>query len=196
MMKQITSCLALLLAGTSSGGTAVLSFGEPVHDPTGWTVDVHWISDSPTLAGFQFEISIPELLEAGGGWCADNDWTLEHTQEMVLGFAWSFDAMVPPGTGVTLCTLQLGEEASGSSLGFKNVVCSDETATAIEVDATHTVLLDACPGDLDGNGSVGVDDLLSVIAAWNSEDETGDADGDGYVDVSDLLVVISGWGTC
>ena len=114
-MKRITSCLALLLAGTSSGGTAVLTFGEPVHDPSGWSVDVRWISDSPTLAGFQFEISIPELLEAGGGWCADNDWTLEHTQEMVLGFAWSFDAMVPPGTGVTLCTLQLGEEAGCDS---------------------------------------------------------------------------------
>ena len=89
-----------------------------------------------------------------------------------------------------------GEVFLGMSAGVQPKPLPDETATAIEVDATHTVLLDACPGDLDGNGSVGVDDLLSVIAAWNSKDETGDADGNGYVDVSDLLVVISGWGTC
>lgn len=196
MMKQLASCIALLLAGTSSAGTAVLSFGEPVHDPTGWTVDVRWVSDGPTLAGFQFELSLEELVEAGGGWCGENDWTVEHTTDMVLGFAWSFEDMVPPWTEVTLCTLHLDENASGSSLGFKNVVCSDETANAIEVDATDAILLEACPGDLDGSGTVGVDDLLSVIAAWNSEDETGDADGSGYVDVADLLVVISGWGTC
>lgn len=50
------------------------------------------------------------------------------------------------------------------------------------------------PGDLDGDGQVGVNDLLLVIAQWNcTSDCTADADGDGTVNVSDLLIVIANW---
>ena len=42
-----------------------------------------------------------------------------------------------------------------------------------------------CLADLTGDGHVGVDDLLAVIADW----------GNPY-DVEDLLVVIGGWGPC
>jgi hypothetical protein len=53
---------------------------------------------------------------------------------------------------------------------------------------------DALPGDVNGDGTVGVDDLLAVIAAWGpcggcSEDITGD----GVVDVNDLLSVLAAW---
>lgn len=53
------------------------------------------------------------------------------------------------------------------------------------------------PGDVNGDGSVNVDDLLAVIAAWGNCPPTppcpGDADGDGDVDVDDLLLVINNW---
>ncbi|MDG2199896.1 MAG: dockerin type I domain-containing protein [Phycisphaerales bacterium] len=50
------------------------------------------------------------------------------------------------------------------------------------------------PGDLDGDGQVGVNDLLMVIAQWNCTGNcTADADGDGTVNVSDLLIVIANW---
>lgn len=42
-----------------------------------------------------------------------------------------------------------------------------------------------CPGDIDGNGQVGVDDLLEIIANWGTPH-----------DVDDLLLVISAWGEC
>ena len=42
-----------------------------------------------------------------------------------------------------------------------------------------------CTGDLNGDGTVGVDDLLAVIAAWGSP----------YT-VDDLLLVIQSWGEC
>jgi len=42
-----------------------------------------------------------------------------------------------------------------------------------------------CDGDINGDGHVGVDDLLAVIASW----------GDPY-NVDDLLLVIGGWGPC
>tara|TARA_B100001059_G_scaffold35946_2_gene29077 strand:- start:2626 stop:4245 length:1620 start_codon:yes stop_codon:yes gene_type:complete len=50
------------------------------------------------------------------------------------------------------------------------------------------------PGDLTGDGVVGVEDLLLVISEWNcSVDCSADATGDGFVSVEDLLVVIANW---
>jgi len=60
----------------------------------------------------------------------------------------------------------------------------------IEVFGTY------CAADLDGDGSVGVDDLLAVIADWGCSGCSGDIDGDGTVGVNDLLSIISGWGSC
>ncbi len=53
---------------------------------------------------------------------------------------------------------------------------------------------DPCTGDLNGDGFVGVDDLLAVIAAWGTAD--GDVDGDGMTGVDDLLLLISAFGEC
>ena len=52
-----------------------------------------------------------------------------------------------------------------------------------------------CSGDLDGNGSVDVDDILNVIASFGAGNG-GDADGDGDTDVDDLLAVVAGFGPC
>ncbi|MHC4414289.1 MAG: FG-GAP repeat domain-containing protein [Planctomycetota bacterium] len=56
---------------------------------------------------------------------------------------------------------------------------------------------DHCPWDLSGDGSVGVTDLLGLLAAWGS-DPGGppDFDGDGFVGISDLLVLLANWGPC
>jgi len=58
-----------------------------------------------------------------------------------------------------------------------------------------------CPGDIDGNGAVGVDDLEEIIAQWGvcpSPPATCSADltHDGFVNVPDLMVVINAWGPC
>ncbi|MEE2906656.1 MAG: GC-type dockerin domain-anchored protein [Planctomycetota bacterium] len=44
--------------------------------------------------------------------------------------------------------------------------------------------------DIDGDGTVGVNDVLSLIAAWGSDSEAADINGDGIVDVNDLLVLL------
>jgi hypothetical protein len=50
------------------------------------------------------------------------------------------------------------------------------------------------PGDVDGNGSVDIDDLLAVINAWgNCPGCQADLTGNGVVDIDDLLQVINGW---
>ncbi len=54
-----------------------------------------------------------------------------------------------------------------------------------------------CPWDLDGTGTVGILDLLALLAAWGS-DPGGppDFDGDGTVGILDLLTLLANWGPC
>ena len=49
-----------------------------------------------------------------------------------------------------------------------------------------------CPGDLDGDSTIGVNDVLALISAWGTSE--GDVDGNGTTDVNDLLEVIAIYG--
>ncbi len=56
-----------------------------------------------------------------------------------------------------------------------------------------------CPGDLTGDGSVGVPDLLALLACWGDVEagcEDADLVEDGSVGVPDLLELLSLWGDC
>ena len=56
---------------------------------------------------------------------------------------------------------------------------------------------DGCDPDLDGDGGVGVNDLLMVIADWGPcAGCVGDVNDDTMVNVDDLLLVIAAWGPC
>jgi len=48
--------------------------------------------------------------------------------------------------------------------------------------------------DLDENGSLNVQDLLQLIAAWGDCDCVEDLTGDGRVSIADILLLISAWG--
>ncbi|MCH2135797.1 MAG: C25 family cysteine peptidase [Phycisphaerales bacterium] len=52
----------------------------------------------------------------------------------------------------------------------------------------------SCVEDLDGSGTVDVNDLLVMISMWATE--AGDLDGDGTTNVNDLLVVLAAFGPC
>jgi hypothetical protein len=53
-----------------------------------------------------------------------------------------------------------------------------------------------CPGDITGDGSVGIADLLDVIDQWGQNGVPADVNNDGTVNVLDLLIVIDSWGPC
>ena len=61
-------------------------------------------------------------------------------------------------------------------------------------------LVDPCPGDLNGDGSVDGADLPILLAAWGACPEIGpciaDLDGDGIVGSRDLAIMLVGWGSC
>ncbi len=54
------------------------------------------------------------------------------------------------------------------------------------------------PGDLDGDGHVGVSDLLILLASWGPCPPKGDCpadlNGDGSVGIPDLLILLANWG--
>jgi len=56
---------------------------------------------------------------------------------------------------------------------------------------------DPCNADLDGNGSVGIGDLLIIFWAWISGDADSPADlnHDGIISVLDLLIFLAAYGT-
>ncbi len=58
-------------------------------------------------------------------------------------------------------------------------------------------VVSCCTGDVDGNGDVGVTDLLALLAQWGL-DPGGppDLDGDGDVGIVDLLTLLGKWGPC
>jgi plastocyanin len=65
------------------------------------------------------------------------------------------------------------------------------------MSATITVEVDdePCPADVNGDGTVSVDDLLAVIGAYNTTcDCPADVTNDGVVDVEDILAVLSDYG--
>lgn len=55
----------------------------------------------------------------------------------------------------------------------------------------------SCPADLDGDGNIGVGDLLALLGQWGTDPRRPpDFDGNGNVGVSDLLVLLANWGPC
>ncbi|MCH8152249.1 MAG: FG-GAP repeat protein [Planctomycetes bacterium] len=69
-----------------------------------------------------------------------------------------------------------------------------DSGSAYLFDAAGTGM---CLWDLDGTGTVGILDLLTLLAAWGS-DPGGppDFDGDGTVGILDLLTLLANWGPC
>lgn len=54
---------------------------------------------------------------------------------------------------------------------------------------------DPCIADVDGDGTVGVTDLLDMLAAWGAcADCPEDLDGDDQVTTTDLLILLAAWG--
>ena len=65
------------------------------------------------------------------------------------------------------------------------------------VPGGRLVTCNTCPWDLDANDSVGVSDLLLLLASWGPcKGCPADFDGDGNVGVPDLLALLANWGPC
>ena len=71
------------------------------------------------------------------------------------------------------------------------------TAIYLNCSLDMEVIGSYCKADIDSNGSVDVNDLLSVIAEWGCSGTCeADITDDGLVNVQDLLELIGSWGNC
>jgi hypothetical protein len=67
----------------------------------------------------------------------------------------------------------------------------------VAIDALQANQSSACPGDLDGDGEVGINDFLDLLAAWGpNPGHAGDLDGDDIVGINDFLMLLAAWGPC
>ncbi len=68
---------------------------------------------------------------------------------------------------------------------------------AMSFGVSTTALGGPCPWDLDGDGDVGVPDLLELLSQWGTAPGgPPDFDGDFNVGVPDLLILLANWGKC
>jgi hypothetical protein len=81
------------------------------------------------------------------------------------------------------------------------LVFKDKSGQYTDSDPVTVTFTPHCPGDVNIDTVVDVDDLLGVINAWGECPECGgecpaDLDKTCVVDVDDLLGVINAWGNC
>lgn len=87
---------------------------------------------------------------------------------------------------------------------FRDDPATDDTGSGapplVDMGAYEFQPIAVCPADLTGDGSVGVPDLLALLAAWGACPQgapcAADLTGDGAVGVSDLLMLLAQWGPC
>ena len=96
------------------------------------------------------------------------------------------------GGGIGIDLAPLGLEA----VQYVRITNPEGSPVTTEIDAASDVT-PRRPGDVDGDGTVDVNDLLGLLQVWGPARPQGwdaDFDGDGTVGIADLLTLLSAWG--
>ncbi len=135
----------------------------------------------------------------------------------VVEFDWITDVLEITGTATLSGTLEVPDvSADPHSVVYLDIItaesvtgefdtliaerlCCGREWTLIYTDTTVRLSTEPLPeGDLDGDGSVGVKDLLILLGSWgpcaDCNDCPADIDGDCSVGVTDLLILLGNWG--
>ncbi|MEE8155935.1 MAG: FG-GAP repeat protein [Phycisphaerales bacterium] len=92
---------------------------------------------------------------------------------------------------ITFSDIDISVEADLGLGDLNPTVTITGSIVAFSVDALP------CPWDLDGSGSVGAADLLTLLASWGPcKGCPADFDDSGNVGASDLLALLANWGPC
>lgn len=182
MSAQYAMVSAVCEIDSSSTGLcpgATISWGNSVVEGPGIYHYIGTMSgDCQTLEVIDVQALIPpslywilegDVLQAPGGW-TDYTWSLNGTELSTTG----------PSIGV-------------DGAGDYTVIATDPE-TGCTVGYTGTV---GCPGDLDGDGLVGVTDILQLLVGFGCTTACGpsDVNADGVVNVSDVLFLLGLFGS-
>ncbi len=127
--------------------------------------------------------------------CAGQDVTfsVQATGQERLSYQWRHDGGVIPGANQARYSIA---SVSGADAGQYDVIVSTSCGSVISAAATLVVVSPGA-GDLNGDGVVGIMDLLALLKAWGPcKDCPADFDGDGTVGILDLLTLLANWGPC
>jgi hypothetical protein len=111
------------------------------------------------------------------------------------------DLGTPIRTGVYLVTYELSYPGAESELVYEVIdgnLDGGEAFVDAAVDYLNDLIGGSCPGDLDGDGTVALADLATLLSHFGMSGATaadGDLDGDGDVDLADLAGLLSLFGT-
>jgi len=80
-------------------------------------------------------------------------------------------------------------------------IVQDAHVETPEIDADFALVVTGgtrvdCPADVNGDGVVGINDFLQVLADWGQPGGPADVNADGAVDILDFLLVLTEWGPC
>jgi predicted outer membrane repeat protein len=76
-------------------------------------------------------------------------------------------------------------------------LCDIHTGASIDQNRNNVPDECECAGDVDGDGTVNIDDIIEVILAWGATgSNAADLDGDGTVGLQDLVLVLNYYGQC
>lgn len=88
---------------------------------------------------------------------------------------------------------------NGTCAQLEQIIClaASGTFSGIGIDCSSVSCEQPCPEDLDNNGAVDFNDILSLLAAWGPCGTCNeDIDDNGTVDFADLLGVLAAYGDC
>ena len=79
-------------------------------------------------------------------------------------------------------------------------LCDIDAGTSIDInrDGIPDECQTTCAADVSppGDGSVGINDLLFIVAHWGTANGPADINNDGTVNILDLLAIVAAWGPC
>ncbi|MCH2136020.1 MAG: hypothetical protein MK101_05495 [Phycisphaerales bacterium] len=159
-----------------------------------------WSANNLQAVGFDFTD-----FASGGTISGDNgSWFITPLDEQ--GGQWAFaDSCGSDRNGVTIAQLTLvGEGATVSFSGLLQVRDSDETTwqdffsvfETLPDDRSPADLPRSCSGDLNGDSTVNIDDLLAMLSNWYGDRCQVDLIVDDVVDATDVISLIEQWGPC
>jgi len=148
-------------------------------DPKVWAVgqaDLEPGADVPTNTVFTFTIDI------------DDPDIQQHLRE-------SLDAGILRLVITSLHEVGMQTGSFPTIYNKENPLVQVGAADAAQLDLSVQINTDSNPADIDGDGAVGVSDLLALLAAWGTCDDCPeDINDDGFVNVADLLDLLGAWG--
>ena len=159
---------------------------------TGDIADNEWFGPDfmPDPDGSHLHNTVSRLTEQRMGytWRSDNSWFWPGHLDYII----YSDSNLQRSHDFLLDTREMSlDELEGNDLEEQDSSSSDHLLFCVDFRRV-------CRADLDSNGDVGFDDLISLLTFWGpcQSDCSGDLDNDGTIGFADLVELISNWGSC